>query len=390
MMKRNLILFLVIAWIASGCNGEKPYVPDGQGAISLIIVDTTGTFPGSEPGIPARMDGVAVSIQATTHEYTAATVADDDGIADFPDLAAGDYLVFTQCEVEIDAETKHILSGSGELQVSGTGIVENTIYVNKSTAGSLRINEIYYCGGDRSKFYFFDQFVEIYNPSTEDTFYLDGCILTRNMPTIDPDIEWIDHVRALYAFQFPGTPVTGREYPIYPGQYVVVAADAIDHSQWANALDLSGADWEFFNPLGNDYDVPGVPNVTSIHPDSRTDFMINLVHNAVVLTTGEEFAFETYINSAGYERTRVTLPLYTVIDGVEYAPDSDRTKELTMRVDAGFAGRGCTKYSGQSVERQNPDLDWNISLDWNNSTFDFDRILPPTPGYSNVHPVPVP
>ena len=260
---------------------------------------------------------------------------------------------------------------------SGNWSMYFTVFGWQITVRELKINEIFYCGSDYARFYFYDQFVELYNTS-QDTLYLDGCIITRNMPTIDPDIEWIDHVRAIYAFQFPGTPVTGREYPIYPGQYVVVAADAIDHSLWANALDLSGADWEFFNPLGSDYDVPGVPNVTSIHPDSRADFMINLVHNAVVLTTGEEFAYESYINSAGYERIRVILPLYTVIDGVEYAPDSDRTKELTLRVDAGFAGLGCTKYSGQSTERR------EIGFDVNNSTFDFILLPTPTPGYTHI------
>jgi hypothetical protein len=239
------------------------------------------------------------------------------------------------------------------------------------------INEIYYCGGDYSKFYFYDQFVELYN-SSQDTLYLDGCILTRNFPSDREDIEDIDYVRAIYAFQFPGTPAGGTEYPIYPGQLVVVAADAIDHSAYANAVDLSGADWEFFNPLGSDYDVPGVPNVVNIKDDSTIDFMINLSHNAVVFTTGEEFGYESYVNSAGYERTRIALPLYTVIDGVEYATNSDATKELTVRVDAGFAGLGCTKYSLQSTERR------EIGVDVNNSTFDFTLLSVPTPGWSHL------
>lgn len=187
-------------------------------------------------------------------------------------------------------------------------------------------------------------------------------------------------MRAIYAFQFPGTPVSGREYPISPGQYIVVAADAVDHSLYANAVDLSGADWEFFNPLGSDYDVPGIPNVVNIHPESSIDFMINLSHNAVVFTTGEEVGYESYINSSGYERIRVTLPLYTVIDGVEYATNSDATKELTVRVDAGFAGLGCTKYSLQSTERR------EIGMDVNNSTFDFILLPSPTNGWSHLEP----
>jgi hypothetical protein len=380
MKTRIIMLFFPVALLlASGCGGERPSAPDGDGIISLVIVDTTGTLPGAVPGEPAVVSGAVVSLQSNSHEHVEVTESDGGGAAAFAALPAGDYTLFARREL-LGAQKK-VFTGFTELHVTGTEMVTDTIYVSVVTVNALMINEIYYCGGDYSKYYFFDQFVEIFN-SSQDTLYLDGCILTRNMPTIDPEIEVIDHVRALYAFQFPGTPVTGREHPIYPGQYVLVAADAIDHSIWAKALDLSGADWEFFNPLGSDYDVPGVPNVTSIHPDSRTDFMINLVHNAVVFATGEEYAFESYINSAGYERTRVTLPLYTVIDGVEYAPTSDRTKELTMRVDAGFAGLGCTKYSGQSTERR------EIGFDINNSTFGFVLISPPTPGYTHVQQVP--
>ncbi len=376
MMTRKIISFLPAALLlTAGCGGERPSAPDGEGIISVVIVDTTGTLPGAVPGEATVVSGAAVSLQSRSHEYVEVTESNDGGTAGFYALPAGDYSLFARREL-LGAQKK-VFTGFTELHVSGAEMVTDTIYVSTVTVNSLMINEIYYCGGDYSKYYFYDQFVELYN-SSQDTLYLDGCILTRNFPTIDIDIEGIDYVRALYAFQFPGTPVTGREHPIYPGQYVVVAADAVDHSRWADAIDLSGADWEFFNPLGSDYDVPGIPNVTSIHPDNSRDFMINLVHNAVVFTTGEEFAYESYINSAGYERIRIILPLYTVIDGVEYAPNSDRTKELTMRVDAGFAGLGCTKYSGQSTERR------EIGFDVNNSTFDFILIPSPTPGYTHV------
>ena len=244
------------------------------------------------------------------------------------------------------------------------------------TVRELLINEIFYAGSDHSIYYFYDQFVELYNTS-EDTLYLDGCIITRNFPSDLSDIEDIDYVRATYAFQFPGTPVTGREYPIYPGQHVVVASDAIDHSQYANnAVDLSGADWEFFNPLGSDWDNPDVPNVVSIHPSRTTDFMINLGWNAIVLATGEDYWYETY-TSAGYERIRIAIPLYTVLDGVEYANNPKSPKQLTARLDEGVAGLGNTKYSARSVERITP------GLDSNNSTNDFRLVGPPTPGYQS-------
>jgi len=259
---------------------------------------------------------------------------------------------------------------------SGNWSMYFTVVGWQITVRELLINEIFYAGSDYSRYYFYDQFVELYN-TAENTLYLDGCIITRNFPSDLEDIEDIDHVRATYAFQFPGTPVTGREYPIEPGQHVVVASDAINHSLYANnGVDLSGADWEFFNPLGSDWDNPDVPNVVSIHPTKTTDFMINLAWNAVVLATGEDYWYETY-TSAGYEKIRIAIPLYTVLDGVEYSNTMKDSKQLTARLDAGFAGLGNSKYSAQSVERITP------GLDSNNSSNDFRIVGPPSPGYQS-------
>jgi len=372
-----MIAAVTAAALLSCDKTERPAALDGEGMIAVTIVDTTGTFPGSTQGVPSVIGEAKVSLQARTHEYSAGDESGEDGVAEFDGLPAGEYSVFARREMPIGAQKK-VFTGYTDMLVEGPGLIADTLYVSTVTVNALMINEIYYCGSNYASFYFYDQYVELYN-SSEDTLYLDGCILTRNFPTVEGDLEDIDHVRAIYAFQFPGTPVTGREHPIYPHQYVVIAADAIDHSRYsANGYDLSGADWEFFNAFGNDYDVPNVPNVLNINPDRTTDFMINLSSNAIVLATGEEWHIEEYINSSGYPGTRVTLPLYTVIDGVEYAANSDHTKELTMRVDAGFAGVGCAKYSGASVERR------EVGVDTNNSTFDFVLIPRGTPGYTHV------
>jgi hypothetical protein len=192
-------------------------------------------------------------------------------------------------------------------------------------------------------------------------------------------METKDYVSAIYAFQLKGT---GRQYPIAPGQYVVIAADAVNHGQWcANSPDLSPANpylshtpnephklYETFNAIGNDYDVPGVPNFENIMPGKTTDFLINLSHNGVVIAEGGDYPID--------EENRMRIPIDKVIDAVEYASNpTATTKEMTVRVDAGFAGIGITKYSGQSTERREE------GLDTNNSTFDFVVIPHPTPGY---------
>ncbi len=374
-MKRTLPYILTgLIVLLSACGMETPTALDGNGMISVVVIDTSGAMPGAEPGEPFLIEMAEVNLQARSQEFRVTGYSDEEGYAGFDRLAAGEYSLFARTEIVAGAQKK-VFTGYLDITITGTGEVHESLILSPTTVNALMINEIHYAGSDYSSFYFYDQFVEIYN-SADDTLYLDGIILTRNYPDQEIDQETNDFVRAIYAFQFPGTPVTGRDYPIFPHQYVVVASDAIDHSAYCSkAVDLSGADWEFFNALGHDYDVPNVPNLESIHPTSSTDFMINLVHNAIVMATGEEYGYEDY----GEGKVRITLPLYTVIDGVEYATSSEKTKELTARVDAGFAGIGNSKYSGKSTERR------EVGMDTNNSTFDF-VLVPdkPTPGYSHA------
>ena len=372
-MKIRILIPAIVLAALSGCGREMPEVPDGNGIITVAIADTSGSFPGSVEGEPFFLAEASVSLQARTHVFTASSMTESDGAAVFTGLPAGEYSLFARTEIVAGAQKK-VFTGYLDMLVGDEVVVSDTLYVSSVIVNALMINEILYCGSDYANFYFYDQFVELYN-SSEDTLYLDGIILTRNYPDDFPDMDTNDFVRAIYAFQFPGTPVTGREHPIAPKQYIVIAADAIDHSIWAsNATDLSGADWECFNPLGSDYDVPGVPNIVNIMPGRTLDYMINVSHNAVVIATGEEYDFETY----GDGSLRLTLPLYTVIDGVEYGSSADITKELTARVDAGWAGIGNSKYSAQSVERR------EIGVDTNNSIFDFVLTKPVTPGYSHL------
>jgi hypothetical protein len=373
-LRRCILLFLLFPVVfPAGCAVEPPTTPDGAGSITVVVVDTSGIMPGSVAGEPFAVDSTSVSLKSKSHEHLMQGVSDTTGTVHFGPLVTGTYTLFAHREMVIE-NNKKTFTGGFDVFLDADGAVEDSICVNLIAASDLMINEIFYCGSDYSKFYFYGQFVELYNAST-DTMYLDGMIITRQAQTYYPDLDEVDYVRAIYAFQFPGTPVTGRQHPIAPGQFVVVAADAVDHTLYAeNSVDLSNADWECFNALGNDYDNPAVPNVVSIHPNSRIDFLINLSHNAVVLATGESWTFLPREEGSDY----VLIPVDQVIDGIEYASNSSATKELTKRVDAGFAGLGCTKYSGQSTERR------ELGLDTNDSSFDFVLVPRPTPGYSHA------
>ena len=365
--------------ILAGCGEDMPSTPDGDGYLQVTVADTSGFFPGAVQEELYNVFDAEVHLSARGHEYNLISSTDIDGMVSFSNLPTGDYSIFATTSLEL-GESDKVFTGGGEYRILGDQAVRDTVVLSLIKSSDLMINEIFYCGSDNSSFYFYGQFCELYN-SSSDTLYLDGMIITRQRP-VEADVEDppLDYVRAIYAYQFPGTPVTGKEYPIAPGELIVIAADAMDHSMWAeNSPDLSDADWETFNAQKYDWDNPDVPNLDAVNPDRGPDWMINLSHDGVVLATGENWYLEEYVQSSGYPSVQIIIPLDDVIDGVEYASNPEVTKELTRRVDAGFAGLGISKYSAQSTERR------QLGLDTNDSTFDFIKIERPTPGYSHAN-----
>ncbi len=258
---------------------------------------------------------------------------------------------------------------------SGNWSMYFTVVGWQITVRELTINEIYYCGCNSSRFYYYDQFIELYNASP-DTLWLDGYLVCRNSQIyniINPGAE--DYALAYYVYAFPGEKGVTRECPIAPEQFLVLASDALDHTASGGSwcVDLSGADWEFFNPGGSDYDVPEVPNLSPVS-NVGSDFSMNLSHSAVYIATGEEWSFGMHFDGTSMKEY-IHIPLWTIVDAVEYANNADVTKYITYRIDAGLAGNGMSKYSARSVQRRLP------GLDSNNSTFDFHIVFPPTPGY---------
>jgi hypothetical protein len=361
---------------AAGCGMERPEEPDGAGGIQVMVTDTSGAFGGAA-GEPFPVDSASVSLQGRTSVYNAAGLTDETGSISFDRLAAGSYSVFVRREVKTGLGKK-VLTGFGDVAVRGADVVHEKVLVKSVLVSDLMISEVFYAGSCGSSFYFYDQYVEVYNAAA-DTLFLDNVIVTRQAQVKDPELETRDYTRAIYAFQLHGT---GRQYPIAPGQYAVIAADAINHKQFCvNSPNLSLTNpnlsrapgepyklYETFNALGNDYDVPGVPNFDNIMPGRTTDLLINLSHNAIVIAEGGVYPID--------ESNYLCIPIEKVIDGVEYASNPYvTTKEMTVRIDAGFAGVGIEKYGAKSTERREP------GLDTNNSTFDFVVIPYATPGY---------
>lgn len=378
-MKKILTLFFVIIMLFQCAKSPSSQI-EGEFTLQLIVVDQSGLIKeNTEIGYAPVIDAKAI-LKSQSYfdnsgkplEYVA--YSDSQGFVEFRNLPLGRYTITVEKKLAItikNTQTVDTVTIMASKLIDLMSTMLDTLKANVSLNSSLVINEIYYCGPVNKAYYFYDQFVELYNNS-DTTVYLDGLILCRGLQKHKPDQDSVDYVQVIYIYQFPGDPKIGREYPLGPHEYVVVAQDAVDHSQYIDtALDLSDADWEFYNPYGAEIDNPA-PNVVNVLPERTTDFMINLSHNFVLLADGSDF-YPGEVSETGYQYYHI--PINTVIDGVEYSSNPNFLKELTRRVDAGFAGVGMSRYSGKSVQRRQP------GFDTNNSSLDFIILDHPTPGY---------
>ncbi len=227
-----------------------------------------------------------------------------------------------------------------------SGLVISEIYA----AGSLNAAGT---GGVR------DAFIRIYNNSDK-VQYADGLGIVEsdfvNAKTNDYEILTPANDRAKNftvgtVWVIPGS---GKDVPVNPGEYITVADQAIDWSaQVANALDLTGADFEWYDDHAMDTDNPAVPNLDKWFCYSRTIWiMSNQCNRSYAIVrfpegmTSEKYLAEykgeyDYINSLGSQMHKAAaylIPNEWIIDGVNLSDNESFVRgALSVAVDASFA-----------------------------------------------------
>jgi len=374
----NKIFYLTLVVVLVGCGYEKPTEVDGTlGNHRLVVIDSTRSLPVDNTGV-APIPGAKVRLYSKEYDHTLEYITDENGVVEVNGVLAStfqisvDRIVPAAYWLEQGGIGKDVMfTGGKDLAIFTSEPVQvDTIKCTRILLSGLVINEIYYCGPPGSGTYYYDQYVELYNAST-DTMYLDGLIISR---ASQAPLFLEEYAEAIYSYQFPGD---GDDHPIFPGQFVVIAEDAIDHIKDGGAsgsIDLSHADWEFYTEMNIDFDNPDVPNLNNVNPNKTVDFLINFSHNAVFLVKVEDISQVPY-NVKGYHMYQFS----DIMDAVEYSGNPEATKEISTRLDAGLAGRRITKYTGKSTEREHPETG-APGYDSNNSTFDFVSLSHPTPG----------
>ncbi len=362
-MKKINILLAVILIGLSSCNENPPTVPDGSAKINLVALGDTTLVDTIPHYIPMRNAKVILASEyGTMIKYT-----DNNGNLFLEGLPAATYNI--SARMSHPANPNILIVGNVRgVEVTPARIATDTIMASQIANTGIALNEIYCAGPVNNIFFFYDQFLELYNYGDE-VKYLDGMLAMRvsgnstgKGPGADEgDDGDIDGVT--YIFKFPGKPGE-QNHPFYPHTFLVMVATAINHKNTVStSYDLSHVDWEFYNQYStSDFDNPNVPNLINIRSDRTVDFLINLVSDVIVISSGVDSVWEDGID------------ISTIIDGVQYKSSVTSSKTLDARVDKGYV-LSPPRYSGRSMRRRED------GVDTNDGTLDWEMTTAATPGY---------
>lgn len=376
-------------------------------------------------------------------EYVGRT--DENGIYNLPAILPGKYtasVTFTLTPDQFEdyfgyeSGSEDVITFNGVAQnidilTSGTTITIELFAAN--TIGGLVIKQIHYGGSHTTRGASFrDQFVEIYNNSSE-VIFADGLIFAQlfgnntvgSTPyhTATGQLNWAmsegntkgeaantDYVYADNVYRIPGS---GQQYPIQPGQSIVIAATAINHqSNYTDnngnsvsiqdpslTIDLSNADFEAnltaYTGSQYRYDIqnPNVPDLEIVHWVSGSDMVLdNQGRDGYVIfrATPEEIAsFDRLKNpSNANNNLYLQIPNRLIIDGVDTTKDLGNNfvpKKLNVSIDAGTTFLETGAFSSYSVIRKTQKVvNGRIILkDTNNSTEDFVNIWASPRAFAN-------
>jgi hypothetical protein len=361
-MKTLGVLSLLFFVYLCGCKENPPVVHDGNGVIELKAVwnRSNDSIPDM---VPLQNAKVILNSQYGIQIFSTGS----DGFLRLDHLPSAVYSIAVKAPLPGDASI--ILVGAVRDVIIGSGQTCSPVITAKPVSSSgIAINEIYSAGPVNNLFYFYDLFLELYN-SSDSVKYLDGMQVMRVSHSdgngLGPGGDWFHDGRmqgVTYMYKFPGR-VGEKNYPFNPKQFLVIAGDAVDHRKVvSNSIDLSHADWEFYNQyMPADIENYNVPNLINQRADNGTKFLIGLNDDIVAIATGADSVWTDGVDIA------------TILDAVQYRGNVNLPKYLDDRLDRGII-QAPARYSGKSIQRKEPGMDTNDgSLDW-------EILSAPTPG----------
>lgn len=375
------ILFMTIFVACEDCSDDPQ---SEQVAVQLNFINDK----------PMSLAGLKVVATNTQRGLVYTQLTDESGIAVI-NVEAGMYTFSVQYRVSAN-NVVNIYSGSTTEQI----IVSTTklsIDMVHSQSGQILIKEIYYsgCKGADGKNYTNDQYLILYNNSS-DTAYLDSLCIAHAYPTraTSQSPFYANSVKYQFvpafnfAWMFPGS---GHDYPIAPGEEVVVAPNCINHVALGNenSIDLSCSGyWACYsNSAGlTRQSPPATPEkrmLKLIWKDQGTSCICSIFDPAFIIWKIQGNIDEYLANSIVSDPEKPTsknvylsVPFDWIYDGVECLASSYGNKRLASVIDNGGVinskGSGSSsaviRYVDEDATKQVGRI---VYRDTNNSTDDF-------------------
>lgn len=449
-MKNKLILALS-AFALFSCSEDD----FSQASVQPISYKFSVQYDETFDNLAAKNVSVKLRNTNTSDEYT--VVTDSDGNANFTSIIPGTYDVNATVTMSANdfnttfgytPETDEVVFNASLNQINvTTNNSSNNLVLKTARLGDLVIKQIYYGGSHAQQGASFrDQFIEIFNNSNE-IIYADGLYIAQVMGKSNTTVnentlasgqwDWskslgmtmgssanTDYVYADYVFQIPGN---GSQYPIQPGESIVLAQSAQNHKSPLVDLtgepisiqnpdltiDLSTADFEAY--LGNfrvaigeepyKFDLQN-PAVTDLlvgywgregYWNGNKDFIMDSQgRDSYVIFRSETFNFNDYPSpdvkeivktETSHTGFNLQIPANIIIDGVEtqHANTANTSpQKLPSSIDNSFT-RISAAFSSKSIIRKTKTTinGRKILQDTNNSSEDFISIQANPKGFAN-------
>ncbi len=425
-MKKYILMAAFAALALVGCqsgSSDESYLS----SLTITLAAPTGDFAGES------LAGTTVTLVNTSDQSTQTTQADAAGVATFADITAGTYNVTAMIKVS----GSYVLTATQSDVIVGRSVEKSVDLSLLAVASSddLIIKQIYYGGHPDWSILMKDAFIELYN-NTDKVIYADGIYLgeTASQNTGDDDtdpvmygtgmvdgtgVEQLPLGEYIYLMRIAQLPGSGEEYPVQPGESVVIAMNANDWTTAYNPdnaqgltaesyVDLSNATFEmssesFLADLGfthNSYfdtDNVAIPNIIIKYMSSVMNsafyqmsssgpgMVIFRQEAALDITDVVVDPTSTSADDASKQRF-VRVKADNVIDGVDclYGSGAAKYRRLPNTIDAGFTyldPAGSVMYKAKSVRRKVVEEvgGRKVLKDTNNSTEDFEQLDYATP-----------
>lgn len=408
-MKKRVLLLSLVAAMATGFTVTSCSSDDDFGVTTKQNGKLTLNFTGE--GITAYKGIDVEIIELNTGNVIKETLKANETTFTF-DIPYGSYKITANGMVIMNNEETRA-AGVGQTDLSSSSQSLTIPLFAKKFHEDFIIEEVFFTGvrTPDNKNYNSSRYFKITN-NTNKVLYADQLIIAQSEFLTTDDKNPTPYNPNL-SFAVKGVmvlPGSGTQYPVQPGDFIVIADNAINHKQnTSTAYDLSNADFEFpsTNPALGQVDNPAVPNADVIY--SQTNFSMFLMHNrgfesyAIArFPTGEDrntflqkFKYDyTYVNSAGVVKAEsaYAIPNSWIIDAENNSVPTKFVHTLTSAsIDSGWTSVGATDSDanryGKSVRRKvsGQQNGKNIYVDTNNSTNDFTKDAVPSLKDGIVH-----